>query len=169
MLANYSAFLSMVSHAEGTDRALDPYRVCYAFRHTIADLTWHPAEHRPPVGAQEWKGESLDSLGGIYVGQISTAAGRYQIRLGVWRSLKSKLRLANFSAASQDDAALDLIKERGALPLIARGDIAGAVAACSGIWASLPGSAAGQPQRPLAALLGAYAAAGGALAGSSPA
>ena len=40
---------------------------------------------------------------------------------------------------SQDAVALQRIKERGALPMIDRGDIRQAIDRCSNIWASLPG------------------------------
>ena len=36
------------------------------------------------------------------------------------------------------------IKERGALPMIDRGDIRQAIDRCSNIWASLPGAGYGQ-------------------------
>ena len=44
---------------------------------------------------------------------------------------------------SQDAVALQ-IKERGALPMIDRGDIRQAIDRCSNIWASLPGAGYGQ-------------------------
>ena len=40
--------------------------------------------------------------------------------------------------------ALQQIKERGALPMIDRGDIRQAIDRCSNIWASLPGAGYGQ-------------------------
>ena len=40
--------------------------------------------------------------------------------------------------------ALQQIKERGALPMIDRGDIRRAIDRCSNIWASLPGAGYGQ-------------------------
>ena len=40
--------------------------------------------------------------------------------------------------------ALQQIKERGALPMIDRGDINQAIDRCSNIWASLPGAGYGQ-------------------------
>ena len=40
--------------------------------------------------------------------------------------------------------ALQKIKERGALPMIDRGDIRQAIDRCSNIWASLPGAGYGQ-------------------------
>ena len=44
----------------------------------------------------------------------------------------------DFSPKSQDAVALQQIKERGALPMIDRGDIRQAIDRCSNIWASLP-------------------------------
>ena len=40
--------------------------------------------------------------------------------------------------------ALQQIKERGALPMIDRGDIRQAIDRCSNIWAGLPGAGYGQ-------------------------
>ena len=57
--------------------------------------------------------------------------------------LRSK-RLKDFSPKSQDAVALQQIKERGALPMIDRGDIRQAIDRCSNIWASLPGAGYGQ-------------------------
>ena len=50
--------------------------------------------------------------------------------------------LKDFSPKSQDAVALQQIKERGALPMIDRGDIRQAIDRCSNIWASLPGAVA---------------------------
>ena len=49
-----------------------------------------------------------------------------------------QLGLKDFSPKSQDAVALQQIKERGALPMIDRGDIRQAPDRCSNIWASLP-------------------------------
>ena len=49
----------------------------------------------------------------------------------------------DFSEKS-DAVALQQIKERGALPMIDRGDIRQAIDRCSNIWASLPGAGYGQ-------------------------
>ena len=48
------------------------------------------------------------------------------------------------SEKSQDAVALQQIKERGALPMIDRGDIRQAIDRCSNIWASLPGAGYGR-------------------------
>lgn len=156
--AQTDAFLTMISRAEGTDRAADPYRVCYSYRHTIEDLRDHPAV------TGEWKGESIANLGPQYAGKISTAAGRYQIIKPTWLRCKKALGLVDFSPASQDLAALYLVKGRGALEDVQSGDIATAIAKCRNEWASLPGGDSGQPQRRLEALLQTFTAAGGYVA-----
>ena len=159
---NVSAFLSMIASAEGTDRAPDPYRVCYSYRHTIADLSDHPAI------TGEWKGEKLpDAMcagAGLGPGCVSTAAGRYQIIRRTWLSCKRALGLRDFSPASQSAAAVYLIKSRGALDHVRNGRIPEAVQACRLEWASLPGAGYGQPERKLAALVNVYQDAGGQLA-----
>lgn len=164
MTPNVSAFLHMISVSEGTDRASDSYRVCYGFKHTIIDLNYHPACPRPPMMEPEWHGESLENLGPAYKGLISTAAGRYQITKHTWMALQAKLNLPDFSGPSQDDAAIQLIKEKGALDLVFGGRVGEAITACSGIWASLPGSNSGQPQKRFADLINAYGNAGGGFA-----
>jgi lysozyme len=160
---NLAAFLATVAHGEGVDRAPDPYRVCYAFRHTIADLSFHPAEPRPPDNAVEWKGESIANLGPQYAGEVSTAAGRYQLTVHTWLACKAALGLQDFGAASQNAAAVLLIRQKGALDDVQAGAIAIAIAKCRGLWASLPGGTSGQPQRTLAELLTRYTAAGGVM------
>ena len=57
----------------------------------------------------------------------------------------------DFSPKSQDAVALQQIKERGALPMIDRGDIRQAIDRCSNIWASLPGAGYGQFEHELTA------------------
>lgn len=158
MIANEAAFLAMLRHSEGSDRAPDPYRVVYSYVHTIKDLREHPTI------TGEWLGESLANLGPAYVGKISTAAGAYQIIKPTWVSLRDRLKLPDFSAASQDAAAIELIREKGALALVDAGRVAEAITACHDIWASLPGSNSGQPQKSFAALIGVYGDAGGAFA-----
>ena len=56
----------------------------------------------------------------------------------------SSLAPKDFSPKSQDAVALQQIAERGALPMIDRGDIRQAIDCCSNIWASLPGAGYGQ-------------------------
>ncbi len=158
MSPNLTAFLALIRFSEGTDKAPDPWAVCFGYKFTITDFSDHPAV----LGT--WHGEPLDFLGPAYVGKISTAAGAYQIIVGTWRTCKSILHLPDFTAPSQDAAATELIREHGALNLVNSGQVADAINKCHGIWASLPGSTSGQPQRSFADLIRAYTSAGGAFA-----
>lgn len=94
----------------------------------------------------------------------STAAGRYQLLSLYYAPYAKQLNLRDFSPTSQDLIAVQQIRERRALPLIAAGQIAAAIKACSNIWASLPGNDYGQHQNDIAMLVAAYKAAGGAVA-----
>ena len=68
----------------------------------------------------------------------STGAGRCQLlSRSEWDACRKQLGLKDFSPKSQDAVALQQIKERGALPMIDRGDIRQAIDRCSNIWASL--------------------------------
>jgi muramidase (phage lysozyme) len=91
----------------------------------------------------------------------STAAGRYQVLAHWFDAYKGYLHLPDFSPASQDAIAIQQIKESGALPAIAIGDLVYAVSRCAHIWASLPGAGYGQHENSVNALAVAYEAAGG--------
>ena len=73
----------------------------------------------------------------------STGAGRHQLLSRWWDAYRKQLGLKDFSP-ELDAVALQQIKERGALPMIDRGDIRQAIDRCSNIWASLPGAGYGQ-------------------------
>ena len=62
---------------------------------------------------------------------------------------------------SQDAVALQQIKERGALPMIDRGDIRQAIDRCSNIWASPPGAGYGQFEHKADSLIAKFKEAGG--------
>jgi muramidase (phage lysozyme) len=162
MTKNLAAFLSTVSHAEGTDRAAEPYRVVYGFTHVIANFAGHPAE------TGEWTGQILTDEqcrnAGVPPGCKSTAAGRYQINLPTWKECKKALFLRDFTPDSQDRAAAWLIQRDGALDLVNSGQFIDAIAKCKETWASLPGNSAGQPQKTLTALTQFYGDNGGAFA-----
>ena len=64
----------------------------------------------------------------------STGAGRYQLLSRWWDAYRKQLGLKDFSPKSRDAVALQQIKERGALPMIDRGDIRQAIDRCSNIW-----------------------------------
>lgn len=105
-------------------------------------------------------------------GLTSNASGRYQFMLKDWAHYRDLLKLNDtalypagaFSPAAQDAWALQLIRERGALPLIDLGQFALAVMRVRNLWASLPGAGYNQPEHPIAKLQVAYLNAGGVLA-----
>jgi lysozyme len=174
MTPNVAAFLSTIAHGEGVNGVLDaagnpvdPYRVCYAKRHVIQDMTYHPHQLRPN-GTREWAGEKLTDAqcagAGLHPGCVSTAAGRYQLTWGTFERLQDILRVPDFTPGSQDDCAVQLLKEVGALDFINAGDFGRAVPLCAHLWASFPGNTAGQPQRSFAELARAYSDAGGMFA-----
>ena len=74
----------------------------------------------------------------------STGAGRYQLLSRWWDAYRKAAWPERLLSESQDAVALQQIKERGALPMIDRGDIRQAIDRCSNIWASLPGAGYGQ-------------------------
>jgi muramidase (phage lysozyme) len=88
--------------------------------------------------------------------EFSTAAGRYQILARYWNVYKGQLNLRDFSPASQDAIALQMMKERKAIPLIMAMDIESAITACSSAWASFPGNNYGQGGHNMDVLLEKY-------------
>jgi lysozyme len=117
-------------------------------------------------------GEQFDSFADhprqlVYLpnlGYSSSAAGAYQILRRTWDGVAGKIGLVDFSPASQDRAAVELIKQRGALADVRAGRFADAIAKCKKEWASLPGAGYGQRENSLATLQAAYINAGGNLA-----
>lgn len=100
----------------------------------------------------------------IRKGLTSNASGRYQFMLKDYTHYKAQLKLPDFGPLSQDLWAIQLIRERRALPLISAGRIPEAIQRVSNIWASLPGAGYGQPEHSLPKLLAAYRQAGGVVA-----
>lgn len=87
----------------------------------------------------------------------STASGRYQILLRYFMVYKRQLHLPDFSPVSQDKVAIEMIKERRAIPHIISGDIEAAITLCATTWASMPGNNYGQGSHSMASLLGYWA------------
>lgn len=144
--ANVRAFLDTIAYAEGTAGPRG-YQTMFGYRYfdSYAD---HPRQYFPFT---DGAGRSLRS----------SAAGRYQIIVKTWDTLRARLGLPDFSPASQDAAAIELIRERGALRDVQAGRVAAAISKCRSVWASLPGAGYAQPERSLSSLIQAYAAAGG--------
>lgn len=155
---NRVAFLDMISHSEGTDipGSDDGYNVIVTGidkkTELFTDYSTHPF-------ANGRKSKQINSKG-----LTSNASGRYQHMLKDWAHYKAQLKLPDFSPLSQDKWALQLIRERRALPDIDAGRIKEAIAKCSNIWASFPGAGYGQFEHTAEKLIRFYVAAGGTLA-----
>jgi len=85
-------------------------------------------------------------------GYSSAAAGAYQFMPATWGGVASALRLNSFSPQNQDQGALHLVKMRGALSAIDKGELSRqAVNLLAPEWASFPtmygGSYYGQPSK----------------------
>ena len=65
--------------------------------------------------------------------QINRRPGPLPTSFRWWDAYRKQLGLKDFSPKSQDAVALQQIKERGALPMIDRGDIRQAIDRCSNI------------------------------------
>ncbi|MGO1073360.1 glycoside hydrolase family 24 protein [Lysobacter sp. CA199] len=146
---NVVAFLDMLAHAEGVERFSEHggYDVLVGGRR-FTSYSEHP---RKLVWLPKYR---------IH----STAAGRYQFLWKTWASLRNRLRLPDFAPASQDRAAIELLRETGALADIKKGWITSAVRKSRKTWASLPEAGYGQREVPLETLLAVYQKAGGQIA-----
>lgn len=74
----------------------------------------------------------------------SSAAGAYQFIFSTWDNIRAKLKLPDFSPASQDIAAVELLSQIGAYDDIVAGRFNNALKLASSQWASLPYSKANQ-------------------------
>ncbi|AIR90239.1 glycoside hydrolase family 24 protein [Pseudomonas cremoricolorata] len=140
---NVLAFLDMLAWSEGTSTIKasdDGYNVLVGGK-LFTDYSQHP---RVLVPLPRY-------------GIKSTAAGRYQFLARTWDAIVKNYGFkGRFIPEAQDLAAIKLLTECGALPLIKAGRISDAIARAAPIWASLPGAGYGQREHKLAALLGIY-------------
>lgn len=124
--ANMQAFLKAIRLGEGTSDELGYYRI---------------------VGGQTFTDDSVHPHIKVFLPKYnvhSTAAGAYQIIFPTWTGLCKQYNFPDFTPECQDEAAVALIAEKHALGDVMFGDLKAAVQKCSAIWASLPGSTAGQ-------------------------
>lgn len=149
---NMNAFLAMLGYSEGTDNGRQPtknkgYDVIVGGS-LMTSYDDHPRKlvDLPKLGIK------------------STGAGRYQILSKYYDAYKKQLRLPDFSPASQDAIALQLIRECKAIDDVEAGRIADAIHKCRSRWASLPGAGYGQHEQKLDKLIAVYKAAGGSVA-----
>lgn len=145
---NLSAFLRMIRFAEGT-AGPNGYRMLFGGE-LFDGFEDHP---RRPITRLS-NGRQI----------MSTAAGAYQILARTWDSVKGAAGVVDFSPSSQDRAAAELIKRRGALRAVYEGRFADAVKLCAREWASLPGAPYGQPVKTWDQVAAAYSSAGGVIA-----
>lgn len=152
MNTNLDAFLTMIAISEGTEFIGD-----HGYNCLVGSTPSHPhlfdsyADH-PRIAVR------------LSPTLTSTAAGRYQILERFYDAYRASLRLPDFSPASQDAIATQMIRERHAMDDVSVGRLESAIAKCTSIWASLPGNSYGQHQNTLASLQSAYTQSGGTLA-----
>lgn len=142
-LQNLKAFLYMIQYAEGTIGP-NAYRMLYGGS-LFDDYSRHPN-----IAITKW-------------GITSTGSGAYGFLFRTWVEIQTALQLSDFSPASQDKGAIELIRRKGALPDVLEGRIVLAIDKCRKIWASFPGAGYGQSEKPLVSLLQFYIKAGGQL------
>jgi muramidase (phage lysozyme) len=158
--SNVSAFLQLLRYAEGT-AGPDGYRTMFggALFDSFDDHPRRAVQFRDQAGRLLW----TSAAGAFQFMAVSPLPGGKTTRVDTWDRLQARLQLPDFSPASQDLAAIELIRERGALGDVIAGRVSDAVRKCAPVWASLPGAGYAQPERKLSALLGAYQGAGGIL------
>lgn len=132
---NVQKFLRVVGQAEGTvgDKIADPYRVGFGGA-TLESLDSHPNVLVPFTQTDGTKNKT-------------SAAGAYQFIKPTWDEEANELGLTDFSPRSQDLAAINRLRKRGALDDVLNGRMDAAVAKLGNEWASLPSSPYAQPKR----------------------
>lgn len=126
---NVRKFLDMIQKAEGS-KGYD-----YGFNNVkLKNLDDHP---RTSSTFTQTDGKK----------NTTNAAGKYQFMEKTWDGVKSRLALTNFSPESQDAAAVELLRQRGALDDIKAGNWSTALTKTGAEWASLPTSPYKQAKR----------------------
>ena len=126
---NVRKFLDMIQKSEGSKG----YN--YGFNNVkLANLDAHPGTSH--------KFKQTDGKD-----NTTTAAGAYQFIGKTWNGVKDKLALTDFGPQSQDAAAVELLRQRGALDDIKAGNWSSALTKTGAEWASLPTSPYKQAKR----------------------
>lgn len=159
---NLRAFLDSIAVFE-SEPGPNGYRRLYS--DTRAPVYFDSFDLHPAAGG--WPGVRLPDAqciaAGYSPGCVSTAAGRYQVTFSTYRRLAPRLGVSDFSPATQDALAVELIKEKGALEYVETGRIGEALARLRRVWASMPAAGYEQREHDVAKWLQAYANAGGVL------
>lgn len=154
---NTHAFLGMLALSEGTYFIGDRGYNCLVGSTIGNPKLFHSYADHPRISVVLRSGPPDKRL-------VSTAAGRYQILTRIYDFYKAQLKLPDFSPASQDAIALQLIRERGALEDVEAGRASIAIDKCRKAWASLPGAGYGQHEQRMSRLLLWFVQQGGVLA-----
>lgn len=137
---NVGAFLATIRYAEGTSGP-NGYRTMFTGKQ-FTDFSRHPQQ----LQCAQYAGRRL----------CSDAAGAYQFLSTTWAGLGQR----DFTPASQDRAAIELLRRGGVLPLVETGRFEEAINKASTIWASLPNrhgrSVYGQPVKSIQKLKEVY-------------
>lgn len=162
---NVRAMLEAIKLCEGTKHAGE-YACLYGSRPGALRTFESFADHPRIVSRISDRDQRWTSAAGAYQFMaVSPIPGGGSTRVDTWDRLKARLNLPDFSPASQDAAAVELLRECGALSRLQVGDLAGAVSRARRIWASLPGANyAGQGMRTMAQVQAWYTGNGGTLA-----
>lgn len=141
---NVRAFLAMIRRFESGGR----YDVIYGGQ-LFSDFSKHPNMRVPFMNPRTQKRD------------FSTAAGAYQITFPTWLSIQAAAPFPDFLPATQDRAAIVLLRLRGALGYIIDGDFENALRVASKTWASLPYTDSKQAHVSLVLALNEYTNQGG--------
>lgn len=158
---NRAAFLMTIRKAEGT-AGPNGYSMLFGggLFSGFADHPRQAKQFTDKAGRRLWT-----SAAGAYqfmaVSPIPTGGAT---RVNTWDRLAAKLDLPDFSPASQDLAAIELIDEAGALGDVEAGRFETAIGKVRRIWASLPGAGYSQHERSIDSLRVAFIDAGGTVA-----
>lgn len=154
MTDNVSAFRDSIAACEGTDSP-DGYRALFGYRPGNGRLFDNGFATHPNIKYPFTQTDGATNY--------STAAGRYQIIFPTFKRLSAKLGRYDFSPATQDAMASELISEAGAMADVKEGRLQDAIDKCSPVWASLPSSKYPQPKVSFMFATEAYINAGGSV------
>lgn len=117
-----------------------------------------------------WRMKSYDTHPGYGKGGQNSPAGMYQITKETWQDFGTNRQgISDFSPASQDLIALEMLRDLGVMDFIIAGDLPAALNKASGKWAALPqgpgkpGRYPKQPSKSYEEFVAFYKAAGGLL------
>lgn len=159
---NEAAFLDMLAYAEGVAPGAAGYRTLFGGALFDNGFTDHPRiakQFTDKAGRRLW----TSAAGRYQFMAVSPIPGGGSTRVNTWDTLQRRLGLPDFGPESQDRAALELVRERGALLDVQAGRLAQAIKKCAPVWASLPGAGYAQAERKLTSLVAQFSAAGGNL------